>query len=96
MSKEPLYTYTLSLKGPHDAVYRLLQTDKYARVQEISRESLGSSSLLVSVLVHLTLPKAQLKALLTQYKVSYKVLALNGYPTSCPLVSEALRADMEQ
>lgn len=85
------YKCTVSIKGTIDQIYRFLTLDKHARVAEMTRELSPTGEDNGNALVHLTLSSSQAIKLLTHYKLNYKVLAMEGYPTSCPLVSAALQ-----
>lgn len=84
------YKSAFSIQGPIDQIYRFLTLDKHAKVDRLTRVLSPTGEDNGSTYVHLTLSFTQAIKLLTHYKLDYKVLALDGYPTSCPLVSAAL------
>lgn len=84
---------TLSISGPTESIHKFLEKDKEARIKFISTNNELDNT---SVLVHLSIPISEIKRLLTLYKLDGKFLALDKYPTSCPLVLAALEAYTER
>lgn len=86
----------ISLKGPHDQVYRFLTLDKHAHIRVMSNILTPDKKDELSCFIYLTIPIAKALDHLTRYNLSYKVLSLDGHPTSCPLVSAALQGYKQQ
>lgn len=80
----------ISIQGPMNQVYGFLTLDTHAKVLHTSHILSRSGQDIVNSLVYLTLSSTQAIKLLTHYKLQYKVLELDGYPTSCPLVEASL------
>lgn len=88
--------YTLSLNGPMDAIYRFIATDKDSRILHTSYTVTHlheDTEVYLSIVAELSHSESELKRLLTLYKLHYSVLAVEGIPTTCPVVKSALKVD---
>lgn len=92
----PTNKYTLSLNGPLDSIYRFVATDKHSRIlytSYIKTQYGEDTEVYLSIVAELAHPEEELKRLLTLYKLHYSVLAIDGVPTTCPVVKSALQGD---
>lgn len=86
-------TVKVSVSGPHDRVYRWLSHHPEAKVSHLQRNEGYSKIDTISVLVQLTTDSNGYLELLSSYNLDYKVLYLDGYVGSCPLIQSALSKD---
>jgi len=86
-------TLKLSLSGPHDRVYRWLSFHPQASITHLRRNEGLTNIDTISCIVHLPYNQPWILEQITSYNLDYKVLALDGYLSSCPLIQSALSKD---